>query len=239
MSKSAFYFSHDSNASQDPKILQMCSVYKAEGYGWYWMLIELMRDQGDYKLDISGKYAIDAFALRLYADASKLHSYIDDCVNDFHLFSRDKTYIWSESLLRRMGKMSNKSESARKAADVRWGKQSQNNADAMQTHSESNADASKIDAIKENKINNNKIKESVLSKKPYGEFKNVLLTDDNLAKLKEKFNSTYQEKIEELSEALKSKKGYSTKFTDHYATILSWARRKKEAKHEPDQYKYD
>jgi hypothetical protein len=85
----------------------------------------------------------------------------------------------------------------------------------------------------------NPTNKEILKKKPYGEFKNVLLTDDNLAKLKEKFNSTYQEKIEELSEALKSKKGYSTKFTDHYATILSWARRKKEAKHEPDQYKYD
>ena len=56
MSKDAYYFSHDANARRDPRIAQMMSVYGFEGYGWYWALVEMMREQAQYKLDISGKY---------------------------------------------------------------------------------------------------------------------------------------------------------------------------------------
>jgi Domain of unknown function (DUF4373) len=158
MAKDAYWFKHDSNASQDPKILQMCSVYKSEGYGWYWMLIEQMRDQENYKLNISGKYALDAFASRFYADALRLHNFIDDCCDEFHLFKRDKSYIWSESLIRRMVKNDVKSEAAKRAAEIRWGKQNQNNANALQPHNESNANASKNDAIREEKNRIEKIR---------------------------------------------------------------------------------
>jgi hypothetical protein len=59
-------------------------------------------------------------------------------------------------------------------------------------------------------------------KKPYGEFKNVLLTDEELKKLQDKFNTHLPEMIEYFSGQLESK-GY--KFQSHYATILNWARR--------------
>ena len=122
MSKDAFYFSHDSNASQDPKILQMCSVYKAEGYGWYWMIVEMMRDQENYKLDISGKYAINSLAIRMYTNLDTLVTFLDDCVLEFKLFSRDDVSIWSESLIKRMSKKDEKSEKARQSVLSRWGK---------------------------------------------------------------------------------------------------------------------
>jgi len=64
-------------------------------------------------------------------------------------------------------------------------------------------------------------------KSAYGQFENVMLTDDEHKKLVDRFGeSEAKNLIEELSEALKSKKGYAHRFTDHYATILSWARRK-------------
>ena len=128
-----------------------CAIYKAEGYGWYWMLIEQMRDQADYKLPISGKYAIDAFASRFYADAKILQNFIDDCVKEFHLFSRDKDFLWSESLLRRMKMYDEKSEKARESALKRWKPQPQNNANALLTHDINNANASKNDAIRTDK----------------------------------------------------------------------------------------
>ena len=99
--KDAFYFSHDSNASNDPKIIQMCSVYGAEGYGWYWMLIEMMREQHEYKIDISGKYAINSLAVRMYTNKDTLESFLDDCVNEFKLFVKEDGFIWSNALLRR------------------------------------------------------------------------------------------------------------------------------------------
>jgi|TARA_Y100000310_G_scaffold233219_1_gene236090 hypothetical protein len=56
----------------------------------------------------------------------------------------------------------------------------------------------------------------------YGEFNNILLSDEEHQKLQDKFNSTYSEKIENLSAYLESK---GKKYKSHYATILSWDRK--------------
>ena len=50
--KDAYYFSHDSNARHDPKILEMRAAYGAKGYGWYWMIIEILRDQEAYRIKV-------------------------------------------------------------------------------------------------------------------------------------------------------------------------------------------
>lgn len=73
----------------------------------------------------------------------------------------------------------------------------------------------------------NKDKGIVLQKRKYGEFNNVLLTDDELKKLMDRFED-WQEKIDDLSFYLDSK---GAKYKSHYSTILSWDRRdKKNAK---------
>lgn len=61
-----------------------------------------------------------------------------------------------------------------------------------------------------------------ISKKPYGEFKNVLLTDGEHQKLEEKFGAGLPGLIETLSAGMESH-GY--KYKSHYAAILNWARR--------------
>ena len=48
MSKDAYYFPHDSNARHDPKIVAMTAVYGMAGYGYYWAIIEILREQKDY-----------------------------------------------------------------------------------------------------------------------------------------------------------------------------------------------
>ena len=60
------------------------------------------------------------------------------------------------------------------------------------------------------------------TKHKHGEFKNVLLTEQEVEKLKEKFPTDWYERIENLSEAIE-RKGY--KYKSHYLTILDWARR--------------
>ena len=65
------------------------------------------------------------------------------------------------------------------------------------------------------------------SKHKYGEYQNVLLTDDEYAKLQEKFPHDYTERIETLSEGI-ARKGY--KYKSHYLAILSWARNDKPKK---------
>ena len=60
-------------------------------------------------------------------------------------------------------------------------------------------------------------------KKRYGEFNNVLLTEQEYEKLRVKFGDTgVEEKIKYFSETIESK-GY--KYKSHYATILTWDRR--------------
>lgn len=64
--------------------------------------------------------------------------------------------------------------------------------------------------------------ESKTPKKPYGEFKNVMLSDEEFQKLVEKFGAEgAANRIENLSSALESK-GY--RYKNHYATILTWER---------------
>lgn len=47
MAKDSFYFSHDYNARNDPKILELRSEYGMEGYGIYWCLIETMAEDDE------------------------------------------------------------------------------------------------------------------------------------------------------------------------------------------------
>ena len=65
------------------------------------------------------------------------------------------------------------------------------------------------------------IKEKPIRHK-YGQYQNVLLSDEDMTKLKTEFPNDYQERIERVSEYCKSKgKSYS----DYLATIRSWARK--------------
>lgn len=80
-----------------------------------------------------------------------------------------------------------------------------------------------------NNIINNKEQKKDISKdiskekKKFGEFENVFLTDEQYQKLKDKFYDV-DERIETLSAYIASK---GVKYKDHYATILTWARKEK------------
>lgn len=63
-------------------------------------------------------------------------------------------------------------------------------------------------------------------KHKYGEYKNVLLTDEELEKLKTEY-SDYEERIERLSSYVEST---GKKYKSHYATIRVWARKDAEVK---------
>ncbi|HAR1414009.1 TPA: helix-turn-helix domain-containing protein [Enterococcus faecium] len=69
----------------------------------------------------------------------------------------------------------------------------------------------------------------------YGEYKNVLLSDDQMEKLKTEFPNDYQERIERLSEYCESS---GKTYKNYLATIRSWARKEKsETKNAPSIYK--
>lgn len=78
------------------------------------------------------------------------------------------------------------------------------------------------DALRELKSLKQKKKPSVPTRHRYGEYNNVLLSDDELEKLRQEFPRDWRERIEELSAAIAAK-GYS--YRSHLAVIRNWARR--------------
>jgi len=154
MKKEAYYFSHDSNAKDDPKILQLRMEMGWEGYGLFWALIEMLRNESDHKMRTH--YKSIAFALHTQEDSIK------KLINDFDLFAIDDQYFWSESLLKRMEMKESKSEKARQSAKKRWNQE--NDANAMRTHSDSNANAMQL---KESKVKESK--ENILTEESHNE----------------------------------------------------------------------
>lgn len=170
--KDAYYFTHDSNARNDPKILAMRSVYGSEGYGWFWMIIEMLREQENYVLPVN-HLCYEALALQFGCQPAQIEKFITACCNDFKdrtggLLCRDDNYIWSTSLCRRMAVLDQKREKARLSAYQRWNNDmqyanalpphSERKAIAMPTQSEGNASKvkySKVNNIKEEEEKNN------------------------------------------------------------------------------------
>lgn len=60
------------------------------------------------------------------------------------------------------------------------------------------------------------------NKHKYGEYKNVLLSDEDMEKLKTEFPTDWEERIERLSSYMASK---GTSYKNHLATIRNWARK--------------
>lgn len=72
----------------------------------------------------------------------------------------------------------------------------------------------------ESRVEENRIEQ----KKSVGEFKNVQLKEEELAKLVDRYGrSAVKQLVDELSTYLKSS---GKRYKDHYATLLNWARRK-------------
>jgi hypothetical protein len=135
--KDAYYFSHDSNARNDEKILAMRSVYGVEGYGMYFMIIEILREQTGYAIEVN-KYVYGSLAIQLQTSVKKVEKFINDCVNEFSLLTIKDNFLFSESLLRRMEIVDRVSKQRKNASMTRWNDK-KDNANAMQMDSKCNA----------------------------------------------------------------------------------------------------
>ena len=178
------YFSHDTDARNEEKILGVRMELGAEGYGMYWMLLEKLAAEKTHVLTLDmAKLSWD-----MRCDANKLKKLI--C--DFGLFAIDEEQMlfWSEGLMARMEKAdavsSVRSEAGKASAEARRRKantlnsstdESSSVTNAQQTvnkcskNGEQNADlleqkSNKTNKIKGKEIKENKIKEKLSSSKP-------------------------------------------------------------------------
>lgn len=158
--KETFYFAHDYNARNDPKLQNVLFDLGVEGIGVYWCTIEQLYEQGG-KLPL---HYCKSIAFALHVD----FKCVERLVNDYGLFKNDGENIWSESVLNRLNRRSEISDKRKLAALARWRQGIENqsqtkspanygqiadNARAMQMQSTSNANAGHKE--KKSKDNNN------------------------------------------------------------------------------------
>lgn len=94
--KDAYYFPHDSNAKDDPKIVLLIEQMGLEGYGIYWVLIETLREQPEYRYPLA---LLPALARRFLTSKEKVAIVVDG----YNLFEiENKEFFLSPSLCRRM-----------------------------------------------------------------------------------------------------------------------------------------
>ena len=155
MKKDAYYFSHDSNAQDDPKCMLLIDQLGMEGYGIFWGLIEKLRAEKDYRLPLS---IVNSFARRWCTSKEK----IETVILKFDLFKIENENFFS---LRLMRSMLEKSERAKASIAHRWNKQITDNTNEY----ERNTNDIRTDTIKgkeiEIEIKENK-KENIKEKKP-------------------------------------------------------------------------
>ena len=97
--KETCYFSHDANAKDDFKVMHLIEELGLEGYGIFWVLIETLREQQNYKYPLK---LLSVLARKYNTTLAKL----EVVVRNYHLFViEDDCFFYSSSLNRRMQKM--------------------------------------------------------------------------------------------------------------------------------------
>lgn len=154
--KDAYYFSHDSNAKDDPKCVLLIEQLGMEGYGIYWMLVETLRDQPNYKYPV---ILIPALARRYNTTAEKVKT----VVFNYSLFViENDEFFFSNSLMNRMERLEDKREKARIAglasAQKRINGRSTSVQQPFNNRSTSKVNESILNESKEKEIKEQKIK---------------------------------------------------------------------------------
>lgn len=173
MKKDAFYFPHFCNARHDRKLKRVQKELGIEGYGIYFMLLEILREQTDLRYPLS---EIDLLADEFGTSEQKVRVVI--C--NYDLFQVDENQnFFSFKMIIYLQPYFEKSERAREAANKRW-----NNANAytnaIEMQSVSNASKVKKTKLKETKVN--EIKESKIKLREY-----VFMFQSELDKLYSEF----------------------------------------------------
>ena len=161
MQKDTYYFSHDSNAKDDPKCMLLIDQLGLEGYGIYWVLIETLRDQPEYKYPIK---LLPVLAKRYFTSAEKFMA----VVSNYQLFYiEDETFFFSKSLNQRMKPLEENREKRRlagiKSGEVRRlkaGKETEQETNTCSTSDEQTPNKNEQSKVKESKEEESKEEES-------------------------------------------------------------------------------
>lgn len=106
--KDAYYFSHDSSASRDIKMLKLKHKHGWHGIGLFWGVVETLRESTDYKLE-SDEASVKLLSTILGIEYESLQNVLETCY-EVGLFENDGKFFYSNSLNERMSQMNRKRE---------------------------------------------------------------------------------------------------------------------------------
>jgi hypothetical protein len=153
MKKDAYYFPHYCNARSDRKIKRLIKQLGVEGYGIFFMILETLREQTDFKYPVED---IDLLADEFGTSETKVRA----VVTAYDLFAIDENTFFSPKQVLYLQPYLEKSQRARDAARLRWDKVNEKkDAFALPEHSKSIADQN-ASKVKESKVKEKKVKES-------------------------------------------------------------------------------
>lgn len=201
MSKDAYYFSHDSNAFHDQKIIKLRMEFGLEGYGFYWALIEILRNESNYEIEND----CDALSFHLNIPNLRITRLMNKCIS-VGLFVETNNIIYSESLKTRMNIVDKRRVSGSKGGKAKALATDLLQAKAKQTSKQNSS-------LKESKGKEKKEDKKSKPKKVFSE--SVKLTEEEYQKLKELYGSedNRNEAIEILNNYLMSTgKSYKSHF---------------------------
>lgn len=207
MVKDTFYFSHDYNARNDPKIKRLLAKHGMAGLGIFWAIIEDLYNNANA---LPTDY--DSIAFDLRTDKS----IIESVIKDFDLFVIDQFDFGSTSVERRLNERNAKSEKARNSANIRWSKL-KIDANALQSYCDRNA-------IKESKVKESKVKEK--DNGDFLKFWDLYGKKEKRADAKKRFEKLKPEEVQEIFNTLPDflKANKELKFRPHPSTYLNQRR---------------
>lgn len=154
MRKQAYYFPHYSNARQDRKIRRIVKELGIEGYGIFFMLLEVLRDQSDLKYPLDD---IDLLADEFGTSEPKVRAVVERY--DLFAFDQEKRFF-SPRLIVFLQPMLEKSQVGRISALKRWHPElvdRSENGSEMGTHRVPNANRTKQNRTEQNKTEQNNV----------------------------------------------------------------------------------
>ncbi len=117
MAKETFYFTHDYNARNDDKILELRSIHGVEGYGVFWMIVETMAENsnGGVKATLIG-----GLSLGYGVAKDRLIAIFQTCL-EIGLFYEKDGFYFSKRMSTHKNLRVRLSDAGKAGAEKRWG----------------------------------------------------------------------------------------------------------------------